>query len=153
MYSAFVRQFGVNCARPVSEPPPETVEKLDAENYTVIPPSGTFRQLAAKLDHIFDRLGCRILQLLPIHPMPTQYGRMGRYGSPFAALDYFSIDRRWPISTRKRRRWSSSANSSIRCMPAADASSWISRSITPAGRRSCRWSIRITLCASRTEPS
>lgn len=24
--------------------------------------------------------------------MPTQYGRMGRYGSPFAALDYFSID-------------------------------------------------------------
>ena len=92
MYSAFVRQFGVNCARPVSEPPPETVEKLDAENYTVIPPSGTFRQLAAKLDHIFDRLGCRILQLLPIHPMPTQYGRMGRYGSPFAALDYFSID-------------------------------------------------------------
>jgi len=92
MYSAFVRQFGENCDKAVSEPLPKPVEKLDAENYTVIPPSGTFRQLAAKLDHIFDRLGCRILQLLPIHPVPTQYGRMGRYGSPFAALDYFSID-------------------------------------------------------------
>lgn len=92
MYSAFVRQFGENCARAVSKPLPGAVEKLDAEQYTVIPPSGTFRQLAAKLDHIFDDLGCRILQLLPIHPVPTQYGRMGRYGSPFAALDYFSID-------------------------------------------------------------
>ena len=92
MYSAFVRQFNGNCDRPVSEPLPDAVEKLDAGNYTVIPPSGTFRQLTAKLDHIFDTLGCRILQLLPIHPIPTQYGRMGRYGSPFAALDYFSID-------------------------------------------------------------
>lgn len=92
MYSAFVRQFGENCAKKVSEPSPETVSALDKAGYTVIPPSGTFRQLAAHLDHIFDDLGCRILQLLPIHPMPTQYGRMGRFGSPFAALDYFSVD-------------------------------------------------------------
>ena len=35
IYSAFVRQFGVNCARPVSEPPPETVEKLDADGKNV----------------------------------------------------------------------------------------------------------------------
>lgn len=92
MYSAFVRQFGANCSKPVSEPLPETLGALDEAGYTVIPPSGTFRGLSAQLDHIFGALGCRILQLLPIHPMPTQYGRMGRYGSPFAALDYFSID-------------------------------------------------------------
>ena len=92
MYSAFVRQFGGNCNRKISAPLPETVKALDEAGYTVIPPSGTFRSLAAHLDHIFDHLGCRILQLLPIHPMPTQYGRMGRFGSPFAALDYFSVD-------------------------------------------------------------
>ena len=54
--------------------------------------SGTFRALKKQLDHIFNKLGCRILQLLPIHPAPTQYGRMGRYGSPFASLDYFNVD-------------------------------------------------------------
>ncbi|MDR0931473.1 MAG: glycogen debranching enzyme N-terminal domain-containing protein [Victivallales bacterium] len=92
MYSAFVRQFGVNCEKSISEAYPEKLNTLDQAGYTVIPPSGTFRNLAVRLDHIFDELGCRILQLLPIHPAPTQYGRMGRYGSPFAALDYFNVD-------------------------------------------------------------
>ena len=63
-----------------------------SERYTVIPKSGTFRELSRHLEHIFGRLNCRILQLLPVHPIPTEYGRMGVYGSPFAALDYFSVD-------------------------------------------------------------
>ncbi len=92
IYSAFVRQFKVNMEQAVAEPEPAGVAELDQQGYTVIPPSGTFRSLKRQLDHIFDRLGCRILQLLPIHPVPTQYGRMGRYGSPFAALDYFNVD-------------------------------------------------------------
>ena len=92
IYSAFVRQFGANCSREKSSALPESVFELDRRGFTVIPPSGTFRDVIAKLDHIFDHLGCRILQLLPVHPTPAQYGRMGRYGSPFAALDYFNVD-------------------------------------------------------------
>ena len=92
IYCAFVRQHGKGCERAHSAPFPETAEKLDKAGYTVIPPSGTFRDLIGHLDHIFGELGCNILQLLPIHPIPAQYGRMGRYGSPFAATDYFSVD-------------------------------------------------------------
>mgnify|MGYP000840916158 FL=1 len=92
IYSAFVRQFGANMDKAVSAPDPEELAELDRRGYTVIPPSGTFRALKKQLDHIFNKLGCRILQLLPIHPAPTQYGRMGRYGSPFASLDYFNVD-------------------------------------------------------------
>ncbi len=88
IYCAFVRQFG---AGKVSENA-ETLARMDHDGYTVIPPSGTFRDVIRKLDHIFDDLHCRIIQLLPVHPTPTVYGRMGRYGSPFASTDYFAVD-------------------------------------------------------------
>ena len=39
-----------------------------------------------------DTLGCRILHLLPIHPTPTTYARMGRFGSPYAALSFTAVD-------------------------------------------------------------
>jgi starch synthase (maltosyl-transferring) len=94
MYSAFVRQF-----RPASlttDRPPddesEDIHALDRAGYTVIPPSGTFRNLSKKLDLIMDEMGFRIVQLLPIHPSPTTYARMGRFGSPFAALDFLAVD-------------------------------------------------------------
>ena len=92
IYCAFVRQFGRTLYLQHSNGLPESVAMLDSENYTVIPPSGTFRDVIKQLDHIFGNLRCRILQLLPVHPVPAQYGRMGRYGSPFAALDYFNVD-------------------------------------------------------------
>ena len=92
IYSAFVRQFGANCGLPHSPELPQNLTDLDQQGYVIIPPSGTFRQLKGRLDHIFGTLGCRILQLLPVHPTPASYGRMGRYGSPFAATDYFSVD-------------------------------------------------------------
>ncbi|MBE6368940.1 MAG: glycogen debranching protein [Lentisphaerae bacterium] len=94
MYTAFVRQFGGNCCRTnsIEEADAAELAALDQAGYTVIPPSGTFRDLIGKLDFIFGKLGSRILQLLPIHPVPTVYGRMGRYGSPFASLDYFAVD-------------------------------------------------------------
>ncbi|MCQ2378187.1 MAG: hypothetical protein MJ016_03120, partial [Victivallaceae bacterium] len=90
VYAAFVRQFGKDMGKSVSDAPDEAESRL--EGYTVLPPCGTFRKLIAHLDHIFNDMHCRILQLLPVHPVPTQYGRMGRYGSPFAALDYFNVD-------------------------------------------------------------
>jgi predicted glycogen debranching enzyme len=94
IYNAFVRQFGPNKAATRDLPPPgeECLQVLDAARYTVIPPSGTFRDLIRELDFIIGELGCRILMLLPIHPTPTTYGRMGRFGSPYAALSFRGVD-------------------------------------------------------------
>lgn len=93
IYNAFVRQFGPNQSGGgfdlLERLPTET---LDKQGYTLIPPSGTFRHLIEKLDFIIDYLGCRILQLLPIFPTPTTYARMGRFGSPFAALSFTEVD-------------------------------------------------------------
>ena len=94
IYNAFVRQFGPNKAgiKPLPPPGDACLQVLDTARYTVIPPSGTFRDLAAELDFIVGKLGCRILMLLPIHPTPTTYGRMGRFGSPYAALSFRGVD-------------------------------------------------------------
>ena len=94
IYNAFVRQFGPNKAgaENLSTSQNELIAHLDQTGYTVIPPSGTFRDLIAELDFILGDLGCRILMLLPIHPSPTTYGRMGRFGSPYAALSFTAVD-------------------------------------------------------------
>jgi len=97
IYCAFVRQFGPNRSREKTWSLPEDntehcARSLEELNYATIPPSGTFRDLIEHLDHIFTSLGCKILHLLPVHPIPTTYGRMGRFGSPYAALDFFGID-------------------------------------------------------------
>ena len=94
IYNAFVRQFGPNknLARSDLSTVEACIRDLDRAHYTVIPPSGTFRDLIAELDFIMGHLGCRLLQLLPIHPTPTTYARMGRYGSPYAALSFTAVD-------------------------------------------------------------
>jgi len=94
VYNAFVRQFGPNIAgrgRPTAAMA-AGIDVLDKAGYAVIPPSGTFRDLIGKLDFIIFKLGCRIIQLLPVHPTPTTYGRMGQFGSPYAALGFLSVD-------------------------------------------------------------
>ena len=94
IYNAFVRQFGPSKAgkgMPLASQE-AMIKPLDAAGYTVIPPSGTFRDLIKELDFIIDTLGCRIIQLLPIHPTPTTYARMGRFGSPYAALSFTAVD-------------------------------------------------------------
>ena len=104
IYNAFVRQFGPNKSgkNPLPAPGEECVQVLDAARYTVIPPSGTFRDLIAELDFIIGELGCRILMLLPIHPTPTTYGRMGRFGSPYAALSFRGSTPPWLILIPRR---------------------------------------------------
>ncbi|MBU4316789.1 MAG: glycogen debranching enzyme N-terminal domain-containing protein [Proteobacteria bacterium] len=93
IYNAFVRQFGKNKTRGRTDPiDRQWISALDDQGYTVIPPSGTFRDLIKELDFIMGDLGCRILQLLPINPTPTTFGRMGRFGSPYAALDFTAVD-------------------------------------------------------------
>jgi len=94
IYNAFVRQFGPNKdGRGLPDPTEEKwIQNLDGKGYTVIPKSGTFRDLIRELDFIIGMLGIRIVQLLPINPTPTTYARMGRFGSPFAALGFTSVD-------------------------------------------------------------
>ncbi|MFM7167280.1 MAG: alpha-amylase family glycosyl hydrolase, partial [Planctomycetaceae bacterium] len=58
----------------------------------MIPPSGTLRSLITELPHIIDRLGCRILHLLPVSPTPTTFARFGRFGSPYALQHLTQID-------------------------------------------------------------
>lgn len=91
IYCAFVRQFGRNKLLAKGDENPE-LSVLEADGFATIPPSGTFRDLINELDFIFEELHCRILHLLPINPTPTTYGRMGRFGSPYAALDFTAVD-------------------------------------------------------------
>lgn len=94
IYNAFVRQFGPNKDGGGAPDPGQAgcIRTLDDAGYTVIPRSGTFRDLIRHLDFIVGDLGCRYLQLLPVHPTPTTYGRMGRFGSPYAALSFTDVD-------------------------------------------------------------
>ncbi len=94
IYCAFTRLFGStkNLSAAWDDKVEAQLKPLDAKNFTVIPASGTLRDLTKQLPHIVQTLGCRILQLLPIHPTPTTYARFGRFGSPYAALDLTAID-------------------------------------------------------------
>ncbi|MDB6136265.1 MAG: glgE2 [Verrucomicrobiales bacterium] len=88
IYAAFPRLFRDNS----SDLPDADLRPLDNLGYTVIPPSGTFRDVTRRLDHILGALGFRIVLVLPPFLVPTTHARMGRYGSPFAALDFKNVD-------------------------------------------------------------
>ncbi len=93
LYNAFVRQFGPNRSGQTSQTAWTAAETaLDGAGYSVIPPSGTFRDLEKEIPFIINTLGFRYIQLLPIFPLPTVTARMGRFGSPFASLDFFAVD-------------------------------------------------------------
>ena len=92
VYCAFTRTAGGADVHRAREGVEAAVRELDGRGFHVIPPSGTLRGLVRRLPHVFDALGCRVLQLLPIGPVPTTYARRGRYGSPYAALDLTAID-------------------------------------------------------------
>ncbi len=92
VYNAFIRQFGPNKKERHTPFVDIDFQKFDAEGYTLIPPSGTFRSFKNELDFIIDELGCRYIQLLPINPTPTTYGRMGRFGSPYASQSFRLVD-------------------------------------------------------------
>jgi len=93
IYCAFVRQFGRNRSEAAAPSGgADATRLLEDAGHTVIPESGKFRDVIKELDFIVGKLRCRIVQLLPIHPTPTVYARMGRFGSPFAALDFMDVD-------------------------------------------------------------
>jgi len=93
IYTAFVRQFGASLrGNPHTDAIAKHEQALDHLGYTVVPPSGTFRDLIRQLDAVMRTLRFRIVQLLPVHPTPMAYARLGRYGSAFAALDFLSVD-------------------------------------------------------------
>ena len=94
VYTAFPRQFHPAFVSKKENPLPnsEALTEHDRNGWTIIPPSGTFRDLIKKLDTILNIERFRIIQLLPIHPTPTTYAKMGRYGSPFAGTDFLAVD-------------------------------------------------------------
>ena len=94
IYTVFTRQFGgARFRNPEDEPMVRDAQAfLDAKGYSVIPPSGTFRDVVRSLGHVMDDMGFRIVQLLPVFPVPATFARMGRYGCPFAATDFLSVD-------------------------------------------------------------
>ena len=88
IYNAFVRQFGPNKNGGMAMAD-AVIKTLDEARYTVIPPSGTFRDLIGELDFIIGHLGCRILQLLPIHPTPTTYAPHGAFWQPLRRPEFY----------------------------------------------------------------
>jgi len=94
IYCAFTRLFGAtkNLASTADDKLDAQLKALEAQGYATLPPSGKFRDLARQLPHIIHTLGCRIIHLLPVHPVPTTYARFGRMGSPYAALDLTAVD-------------------------------------------------------------
>ena len=94
IYCAFPRMFGPGKRERATRQPvlDEQVNSLDQRGFTVIPPSGTLRELTACVPHILETLGCRVLHLLPIGPTPTTFARFGRFGSPYAQQDLTAID-------------------------------------------------------------
>ncbi|MBO7619757.1 MAG: hypothetical protein J6T06_04550, partial [Victivallales bacterium] len=102
IYNAFVRQFGPNIGGGAWTEEHHAAEQLlDGKDYTVIPPSGKFRDLQKHLPFIMKNLGFRIVQLLPIHPVPATFARMGRFGSPFAPIDFSTVDSGMAVFDRR----------------------------------------------------
>src|SRR5260221_11373472 len=94
IYCAFTRLFGAtkNLAVTADEKMEAQLKSLEALGHATLPPSGKFRDLTRQLPFIVNKLGCGIMHLLPVHPTPTTYGRFGRFGSPYAALDLTAVD-------------------------------------------------------------
>jgi starch synthase (maltosyl-transferring) len=94
IYCAFTRLFGAtkNLASTADEKLEAQLKSLEALGYATLPPSGKFRDLTKQLPHIVNKLGCKIIHLLPVHPTPTTYARFGRFGSPYASLDLTAVD-------------------------------------------------------------
>ena len=94
IYCAFTRLFGAtkNLASTADEKLETQLKSLEAQGYATLPPSGKFRDLTQQLPFIVNKLGCKIIHLLPVHPTPTTYARFGRTGSPYAALDLTAVD-------------------------------------------------------------
>ncbi|HUC84222.1 MAG TPA: amylo-alpha-1,6-glucosidase [Candidatus Acidoferrales bacterium] len=94
IYCAFTRLFGATrtLVSAVDAKLETQLKSLEALGYATLPPSGTFRDLIRQLPLVVNRLGCRIIHLLPVYPTPTVYARFGRFGSPYAALDLTAVD-------------------------------------------------------------
>ncbi|HTB82875.1 MAG TPA: amylo-alpha-1,6-glucosidase [Candidatus Sulfotelmatobacter sp.] len=94
IYCAFTRLFGAtkNLATTADVNLEAQLESLEAQGYATLPPSGKFRDLVQQLPFIVNKLGCKIIHLLPVHPTPVTYARFGRFGSPYAALDLTAVD-------------------------------------------------------------
>ncbi|MBN1765955.1 MAG: glycogen debranching enzyme N-terminal domain-containing protein [Sedimentisphaerales bacterium] len=102
LYCAFIRQYGKNKDKEnlKNEEFENQINRLELQGACVLPPGGNFEQFEEMLPFIINELGMKIIHLLPINPVPTAYGRMGMYGSPYATTDYFGIDHTYGTFSR-----------------------------------------------------
>ena len=92
IYCAFVRLFAGEALISAIKRDLKTLESYKDHKFSIIPNSGKFRNLADQVDFIVDDLGFDIIMMLPVHPVPTTYARMGLLGSPYAVLDFMNVD-------------------------------------------------------------
>jgi predicted glycogen debranching enzyme len=104
IYCAFIRQFGEqkSAASLKDSAWDETVEKLQEQGACVIPPGGNFDNFIKELPFIVQTMGMKIIHLLPINPVPTTYGRMGQFGSPYATTHYLGIEHSYATFSRHK---------------------------------------------------
>ncbi len=102
IYCAFIRQYGRDSHKKslVDEKLETTINDLEQKGAYVLPPGGNFEKFAEVLPFVIEKLGMKIIHLLPINPVPSAYGRMGMYGSPYATTDYFGIDHTYGTFSR-----------------------------------------------------
>ena len=67
-------------------------KKIEKRGNWIQPNSGTLRDLLKEVDFIIDKLGCRIIQLMPVNPVPFTDTKLGRMGSPYAGNSLVDID-------------------------------------------------------------
>jgi predicted glycogen debranching enzyme len=92
IYNAFVRLFIDEQSLLSFKEDLTALDGLKNKQFSVIPDTGKFRDLVKEIDFIVEDLGFDIIMLLPVHPVPTTYARMGLLGSPYAALDFMNVD-------------------------------------------------------------
>ena len=92
IYTAFVRLFIREESLNEIKNKTSSLAEAGGNHFNIIPKSGTFRNLQEKVHYIIETLGFDVIMLLPVHPVPTTYARMGIYGSPYASLDFMNVD-------------------------------------------------------------
>lgn len=94
IYCAWPRLMDQGKALPkrIFEDDEEKFQQIEKKGNWIQPNSGTLRDLLGQIDFIIDDLGCRIIQLMPVNPVPFTDTKLGRMGSPYAGKSLVDID-------------------------------------------------------------
>ncbi len=134
VYNAFVRQFGPN-KTPAAFPTRREASRaqpLDRAGYTVIPPSGTFRDLIGELDFIIGHLGCTDPSTAAHPPHPDHLCPHGPLRQPLCRPELHGR-RPGPGRVRSRGHPPGAVHRTGGCRPARHAKIFIDIAINHTG--------------------